>query len=119
MTMIYTADHVDRLVGEIRNWDPKDKDLRRIADVLPLDVLEAAYIRKLDALPERLPWLAHTARDKLQVMRRIFAVWCRTRTITLGELFAQALPESEVPEFWSYANDTLVKAIEAKYPPAK
>lgn len=79
MTLIFTPRHMDQLVSEIRNeWAPGDPDLRRVADAIPLDVLEATYIAKLDALPpEPVPWLAMTARAKMQVMRRIFAAWAR------------------------------------------
>lgn len=112
MTLIYTRRHMDQLVSEIRNeWAPGDPDMRRVADAIPLDVLEAAYIAKLDAFPpEPVPWIARTAREKLQVMRRIFAAWARTqRRPTFGQFIDLCFDGRELLDF---DNAALVKRLE-------
>lgn len=116
MTFICSSDDVDKLIREMRYWGD-DPDIRRIADAIPLDVLEAAYVAKLDQLPpEPLPWLAVTVRDKILVLRRIFAVWVRARSSrTLGELFVNGFISAD--ELWDDDNEKLVKRLEIAYTP--
>jgi len=55
MTLIYTKRHVDQLVSELKHeWPKDDPDLQRVADALPLENLEEAYLKKLAALPNEL-----------------------------------------------------------------
>jgi hypothetical protein len=91
MTLIVSSKDVDRLIGEMRCWGP-DPDLRRIADALPLEVLEAAYVAKLSQLPlEDLPEQAGIVQQKVSVLRRILAAWLRQPEQRLGQLFANTV----------------------------
>ncbi|HMG13700.1 MAG TPA: hypothetical protein VK571_11000 [Gemmatimonadaceae bacterium] len=84
---------MSKLIGEMRGWG----DLLRVAAVIPIEVLEAAYIAKLDALPPlpHTPLRAETRRQKLLVMRQIFAAWLRAPTLRLRQLFYAALDEPD------------------------
>ncbi len=124
MTMIYTADHVNTLVVEIRHWDPKDKDLRRIADVIPIDVLEAAYLAKLDRLPPvDVGRCAVGPQQKIAVMRKIYDAWLRNPGAELGVLIAEAIggdSDQYVSETLVFGGDAnLASLFEKRYPPRK
>jgi hypothetical protein len=123
MTLICSTKDVDKLISEMHCWDG-DPDLRRIADAIPLEVLEAAYVAKLDALPkEPLPEHAKTARDKLNVMRRIFAAWCRAPKWQIGYLLVSLydkIPwDNRGAAIGATPNAALVVRLEQEYPPSK
>lgn len=128
MSLIRSAEDVGRLLGEIPHWDPQDPDRARIADVLPLDVLEAAYLKKLGALPVALAFeggSARTLREKITVMRLIFLAWRRAGIASIGRTIAAALDESpaDPDDLWyklDQATDAaLVGMLEKRYPPPK
>lgn len=120
MTLICSKEDVDKLIREMRHWGD-DPDLRRIADALPLDLLEAAYVAKLDATSNHCgtPWIASSYSEKLTVMRRVFAAWCRALSShTLGEFLVRETSHPEVG-LVDIDNQALVRCLESRYPPPK
>ncbi len=97
MTLIYTPRHVDQLISEIKGeWVPdNDPDMHRVADAFPLEVLERAYLRKLDAETSPLTTLrARTASQKLRVMRTIYRAWLRRHHFRLGQLLVTLIEQT-------------------------
>lgn len=117
MTLIYTPRHMDQLVSEIKTeWGENDPDLRRVADAIPIAVLEAAYLAKLDALkaPSEPFTRAKTRKQKLSVMRRIFASWLRCPHGRLGQHLINALGERPIdlePILYNYEDGPLADRL--------
>jgi len=123
MTLICSKDDVTKLISEMRHWGD-DPDLERIADALPLRIIELAYVKKLDALPPELPGdaslpgRATTARAKLSIMRRIYVAWFRAPHERLGQLLSNAVFQSHSRSEIFWVEDTeLASVTEKRYPP--
>jgi hypothetical protein len=130
MSLIRSTDDVTKLVREMKlEWPPTDPDFRRIADALPLAVLEAAYVDKLDAHPRLdVGRRAETASQKLAVMRQIYAAWLRAPGKELGDVISEAIDaeagaaasDAYLAQFLVFAGDSaLASCIEKQYPPRK
>ncbi len=130
MTLVYTPRHVDQLISEIKSeWVPdNDPDLHRVADAFPLEVLERAYLKKLDAMPlESALGRATTASQKLRVMRRLYRAWLREPELRIGQFIVAAIRHGN-PEYTAddalrrlfYQEDgALADLVEKRYPPPK
>lgn len=122
MTFIRSRDDVTKLISEMRHWGD-DPDLQRIADALPLHVIELAYVKKLDALPPPLDDAqlfggALTARAKLSLLRKIYATWLRMPQLRLGQLLCNAVFQSHNRSEIFWVEDTdLASGAEKRYPP--
>ncbi len=118
MTIVRSREDVTRLVIEMSQWG-NDPDFGRIADAIPLEVLELAYLKKLAALarPE-LPAVASTVAEKISVLRRILVAWCRTEDTTLAQLISNACCNSADDEIFFCSDSQLVASIELSCPPS-
>lgn len=126
MTFITSSDDVTRLIKEMQYWGD-DPDLQRIADALPIELLERAYLKKLDELPAdpALPDRATTARGKVAALRRVAAAWFRAPQLRLGQMLFNALDSPRnmgggfEGEFYNIEDGALAQALERRYPPPK
>ncbi len=124
MTLICSPKDVDKLISEMHCWDD-DPDLRRIADAIPLEVLEAAYVAQLDTQAHlRLTVTrAETASQKLAVMRKIYAAWLRSPAERLGQLLTNAysstLSHDDSGDLFYVEDGLLTQLLEKEYPPPK
>lgn len=130
MTLVYTPRHVDQLISEIKSeWVPdNDPDMHRVADAFPLDVLEKAYLKKLDAEFSLLTIRrAETVKQKVQVMRRLCRAWLREPQLRIGQFIVVAIRHDHVDytadeamrRLFYQEDGALADLVEKRYPPPK